>query len=56
LIIYHQFLLLVSERKIKEAYLLIDKILKFEPNNKLILEYEAALKEYIRQGFLILLI
>jgi hypothetical protein len=44
------FLVLVTEERIGEALALCDKILEYEPNNKMIKDYKLAMKEYVRQG------
>jgi len=42
--------MLISQRKMKEAYALSDELLRYEPKNKLLLDYRATLKEFINQG------
>jgi hypothetical protein len=34
----------------KEALVLSDELLRYEPHNKLLLDYRATLKEYVAQG------
>lgn len=34
----------------KEALALCDEILTYEPTNRIVLEYQPALREYIKQG------
>lgn len=34
----------------QEALVLSKEILKFEPNNRIVLEYQSALRDYIDQG------
>mmetsp|Transcript_34691 Transcript_34691/g.33037 ORF Transcript_34691/g.33037 Transcript_34691/m.33037 type:complete len:116 (-) Transcript_34691:74-421(-) len=45
-----QFLVLISERKMKEALGMTNEILDYEPNNVMILEYRRSLTVYIDQG------
>eukprot|EP01033_Poteriospumella_lacustris_P015340 gene15340-10968_t len=45
-----QFLLLITENKMKEALLLTNQILEHEPKNKMVLEYKTYLRQYIQQG------
>ncbi len=45
-----QFLLLITENKMKEALVLSKEILSYEPNNRIVLEYQSALRDYIDQG------
>jgi len=45
-----EFLVCISEQRMSEAYTLCDRILFFEPDNKLILDYKETLREYIKQG------
>lgn len=42
--------MLITENKMKEALALGREILIYEPNNRIILEYQNALKDYIDQG------
>ena len=44
------FLMHVTNNRMKDAMELGKRILEFEPNNELILEYQSSLKEYIHQG------
>ena len=44
------FLLFISKNQLREALELSDQILAFEPSNKLILEYRAALTECVKIG------
>lgn len=55
MIIIVQFLLLITEDKLEEAFQMSEQILQFEPNNKLILEYRSALEQSIK-GLIKLLI
>ncbi len=34
----------------KEALVLSKEILSYEPNNRIVLEYQSALRDYIDQG------
>lgn len=45
-----QFLVLVSNRKMKEAGQLCEEILVFEPDNKMIKNYRKSINEFIAQG------
>lgn len=45
-----KFLLLISQRRMKEALPLCRRILSFEPSNKMILDYKHSIEEYISQG------
>ena len=53
--IMSEFLVLVSENKMEEALEFTDRILEYEPNNKMILDYKKALKALViqqREGML----
>lgn len=44
-----QFLLLITENKMRQALELSSEILKYEPNNRMILDYQSTLRDYIDQ-------
>ena len=47
--IMSEFLVLVSENKMEQALEFTDRILEYEPNNKLIQDYKKALKALVIQ-------
>lgn len=43
--------MLITENKMREALLIAKEILTYEPDNRIVLEYQSTLKQYIDQGF-----
>lgn len=45
-----QFLILIADRRMKEALVLCNELLSYEPRNKMLLEYKTSITSYIAQG------
>ena len=45
-----QFLILIADRRMKEALVVCNELLTYEPRNKMLLEYKASINSYIAQG------
>ena len=42
--------MLITQNKMREALALSKEILTYEPNNRIVLEYQSTLRDYIDQG------
>lgn len=49
-----QFLILIADRNMKEALVICNELLTYEPRNKMLLEYKSSITTYIAQGMLCL--
>ena len=45
-----KFLIAVQDRKMTEALVLIEKLIRHEPDNKMFMDYRVNIKKYIAEG------